>query len=233
MARACELTVAAIRKAILAWRKANLKPVSKMRVKELELSFDRFPDTQLFIPDDQTNTIRAPTARKVISAYRRSHHPPLTKQGIWTRATLISYMDEYGITASGGPRLKHDKCAVVVDDEVTLNPRKKKAKKLTRAQMDADIARMRRQLDERNDDEIIAAESELYEPIRGPRKKPRAKPKRRVQAIPVSGLSKSKPRKKRARQPGDGMADYQAYVQGNEFAQRAAALDAADGSLAW
>ena len=33
MARACELTVAAIRKAILAWRKANLKPVSKMRVR--------------------------------------------------------------------------------------------------------------------------------------------------------------------------------------------------------
>jgi hypothetical protein len=94
MARACELTVAAIRKAILAWRKANLKPVSKMRVKELELSFDQFPDTQLFIPDDQTDTIRAPTARKVISAYRRSHHPPLTKQGIWTRATLLSDMDE-------------------------------------------------------------------------------------------------------------------------------------------
>jgi hypothetical protein len=116
---------------------------------------------------------------------------------------------------------------------VTLNPRKKKAKKLTRAQMDADIARMRRQLDERNDDEIIAAESELYEPIRGPRKKPRAKPKRRVQPIPVAGLSKTKRRKKRARQPGDGMADYQAYVQGDEFAQRAAALDAADGSLAW
>ena len=38
MARACELTVAAIRAAIVAWRKANLKPVSKMRVKELDRS---------------------------------------------------------------------------------------------------------------------------------------------------------------------------------------------------
>jgi hypothetical protein len=32
---------------------------------------------------------------------------------------------------------------------------------------------------------------------------------------------------------GDGLADYQAYVQGDEFAARAAQLDAADSSLAW
>ena len=44
--------------------------------------------------------------------------------------------------------------------------------------------------------------------------------------------TKTKPRKKR-RQPGDGLADYQAYVQGDEFAARAAQLDAADSSLAW
>jgi hypothetical protein len=232
MARACELTVAAIRAAIVAWRKANLKPVSKMRVKELELEFDRFPDAQLFIPDDQTDTIRAPTARKIISAYRREHHPPLTKQGVWTRDTLISYMDEFNVTASSGTRLKHDKCQVTVDGEVTLNPRKRKPKKLSRSQMDADIARMRRKLDERNDEEIIAAEAELYEPVRGPRKKATAKPKRRVKPTPVAGLSKTKPRRKR-RQPGDGLADYQAYVQGDEFAARAAQLDAADSSLAW
>ena len=62
MARACELTVAAIRKSIVAWRKANLKPVSKMRVKELEPEFDRFPDAQLFIPDDQRKKLLISTS---------------------------------------------------------------------------------------------------------------------------------------------------------------------------
>ena len=60
-----------------------MKPVSKMRVADLEQEFINFPLADQFLPNGlDTDTVNAATARKTISAYWRHEHPSLTKQGI-------------------------------------------------------------------------------------------------------------------------------------------------------
>ena len=58
--------------------------------------------------------------------------------------------------------------------------------------------------------------------------------KRRVAPIPIAQLHTTKPRRKkrryRAASAGDAVLG---YLQGDEFAGRAQAMDAADSSLAW
>lgn len=188
MVQPCEVTVGTLKKSIAAWRRTNLKPVSKMRVAELEQEFVKFPLADQFLPNGlDTDTVNAATARKTISAYRRQEHPSLSKQGVWDRSTLEIYMTEFDIPVhlSHGKRMKRDKCDD--DDVVTLNPRPKKAKK--------------------------------------------ASGKRRVQPIPVAPLQAKKPRrKKRPASAGDAVMG---YLQGTEFAERAAAMDAADSSIAF
>ena len=72
MVQPCEVTVGTLKKSIAAWRRANLKPVSKMRVADLEREFINFPLADQFLPNGlDTDTVNAATARKTISAYRR------------------------------------------------------------------------------------------------------------------------------------------------------------------
>ena len=214
MVQPCEVTVGTLKKAISTWRRSNMKPVSKMRVKELEHEFINFPLADQFLPSGHnTESVNAATARRAISAYRRQEHPSLSKQGIWDRNTLEIYMTEFSVPLSlskYGAKLKRDKCD---DDERPAVP-----KPLSRGQAASEIARMRQQLN--GDDGVVTL---------NPRKKAA---KRRVAPIPVASLQTKKPRRKKrkAASAGDAVMD---YLQGDEFAARARAMDAADSSLAW
>jgi hypothetical protein len=214
MVQPCEVTVGTLKKAISTWRRSNMKPVSKMRVKELEQEFVNFPLADQFLPSGHnTESVNAATARRAISAYRRQEHPSLSKQGIWDRNTLEIYMTEFSVPLSlskYGAKLKRDKCD---DDERPAVP-----KPLSRGQAASEIARMRQQLN--GDDGVVTL---------NPRKKAA---KRRVAPIPVASLQTKKPRRKKrkAASAGDAVMD---YLQGDEFAARARAMDAADSSLAW
>ena len=214
MVAPCEVTVPTLKRAIATWRRTNMKPVSKMRVKELEQEFVNFPLADQFLPSGHnTESVNAATARRAISAYRRQEHPSLSKQGIWDRNTLEIYMLEFDIPLSlskYGAKLKRDKCD---DDERPAVP-----KPLSRGQAASEIARMRQQLN--GDDGVVTL---------NPRKKAA---KRRVAPIPVASLQTTKPRRKKrkAASAGDAVMD---YLQGDEFAARARAMDAADSSLAW
>ena len=214
MVQPCEVTVGTLKKAISTWRRSNMKPVSKMRVKDLEQEFINFPLADQFLPSGHnTESVNAATARRAISAYRRQEHPSLSKQGIWDRNTLEIYMTEFSVPLSlskYGAKLKRDKCD---DDERPAVP-----KPLSRGQAASEIARMRQQLN--GDDGVVTL---------NPRKKAS---KRRVAPIPVASLQTKKPRRKKrkAASAGDAVMD---YLQGDEFAARARAMDAADSSLAW
>jgi hypothetical protein len=214
MVQPCEVTVGTLKKAISTWRRSNMKPVSKMRVKDLEQEFINFPLADQFLPSGHnTESVNAATARRAISAYRRQEHPSLSKQGIWDRNTLEIYMTEFSVPLSlskYGAKLKRDKCD---DDERPAVP-----KPLSRGQAASEIARMRQQLN--GDDGVVTL---------NPRKKAA---KRRVAPIPVASLQTKKPRRKKrkAASAGDAVMD---YLQGDEFAARARAMDAADSSLAW
>ena len=214
MVQPCEVTVGTLKKAISTWRRSNMKPVSKMRVKDLEQEFVNFPLADQFLPSGHnTESVNAATARRAISAYRRQEHPSLSKQGIWDRNTLEIYMTEFSVPLSlskYGAKLKRDKCN---DDERPAVP-----KPLSRGQAASEIARMRQQLN--GDDGVVTL---------NPRKKAA---KRRVAPIPVASLQTKKPRRKKrkAASAGDAVMD---YLQGDEFAARARAMDAADSSLAW
>ena len=214
MVQPCEVTVGTLKKAISTWRRSNMKPVSKMRVKDLEQEFINFPLADQFLPSGHnTESVNAATARRAISAYRRQEHPSLSKQGIWDRNTLEIYMTEFSVPLSlskYGAKLKRDKCN---DDERPAVP-----KPLSRGQAASEIARMRQQLN--GDDGVVTL---------NPRKKAA---KRRVAPIPVASLQTKKPRRKKrkAASAGDAVMD---YLQGDEFAARARAMDAADSSLAW
>lgn len=214
MVQPCEVTVGTLKKAISTWRRSNMKPVSKMRVKELEQEFVNFPLADQFLPSGHnTESVNAATARRAISAYRRQEHPSLSKQGIWDRNTLEIYMTEFSVPLSlskYGAKLRRDKCD---DDERPAVP-----KPLSRGQAASEIARMRQQLN--GDDGVVTL---------NPRKKAA---KRRVAPIPVASLQTKKPRRKKrkAASAGDAVMD---YLQGDEFAARARAMDAADSSLAW
>ena len=213
MVQPCEVTVGTLKKAISTWRRSNMKPVSKMRVKDLEQEFINFPLADQFLPSGHnTESVNAATARRAISAYRRQEHPSLSKQGIWDRNTLEIYMTEFSVPLSlskYGAKLKRDKCD---DDERPAVP-----KPLSRGQAASEIARMRQQLN--GDDGVVTL---------NPRKKAA---KRRVAPIPVASLQTKKPRRKKrkAASAGDAVMD---YLQGDEFAARARAMDAADSSLA-
>ena len=214
MVAPCEVTVPTLKRAIATWRRTNMKPVSKMRVKELEQEFVNFPLADQFLPSGHnTESVNAATARRAISAYRRQEHPSLSKQGIWDRNTLEIYMTEFSVPLSlskYGAKLHRDKCD---DDERPAQP-----KPLSRGQAASEIARMRQQLN--GDDGVVTL---------NPRKKAA---KRRVAPIPVASLQTTKPRRKKrkAASAGDAVMD---YLQGDEFAARARAMDAADSSLAW
>ena len=214
MVQPCEVTVGTLKKAISTWRRSNMKPVSKMRVKDLEQEFINFPLADQFLPSGHnTESVNAATARRAISAYRRQEHPSLSKQGLWDRNTLEIYMTEFSVPLSlskYGAKLKRDKCD---DDERPAVP-----KPLSRGQAASEIARMRQQLN--GDDGVVTL---------NPRKKAA---KRRVAPIPVASLQTKKPRRKKrkAASAGDAVMD---YLQGDEFAARARAMDAADSSLAW
>ena len=213
MVQPCEVT-GTLKKAISTWRRSNMKPVSKMRVKDLEQEFVNFPLADQFLPSGHnTESVNAATARRAISAYRRQEHPSLSKQGIWDRNTLEIYMTEFSVPLSlskYGAKLRRDKCD---DDERPAVP-----KPLSRGQAASEIARMRQQLN--GDDGVVTL---------NPRKKAA---KRRVAPIPVASLQTKRPRRKKrkAASAGDAVMD---YLQGDEFAARARAMDAADSSLAW
>jgi len=139
MVRPCELKVGSLRKQVTSWRRQHLKPVSRMRLKELELEFDKFEDLLGYLPDSG-DVVRAPVARRAIGKYRREHHPPVGRMG---RDDVVVYMAKYGISPASGERLKRDKCDVRVDDEVTLkDSRRRKQRGIHKH--DAEIERLRK-----------------------------------------------------------------------------------------
>ena len=223
MVRPCELKVQSLRKQVTRWRRQHLKPVSKMRLKELELQFDKFEDLLDYLPDG-SDVVRAPVARKAISKYRRQHHPPVGKMG---RDDVVVYMAKYGISPASGERLKRDKCDVRVDDEVTLRDTRRRR---GIHKHDAEIERGRKMAAKHREGMDTGAwppktsgrPADMDAEIARLRKK---LSKRRVTPQPAK-LSKGK-LKNKARKP------FTTFEVTPDFEQRAAALDAADSSLAW
>jgi len=223
MVRPCELKVQSLRKQVTKWRRQHLKPVSKMRLKELELQFDMFEDLLDYLPDSGGDVVRAPVARKAISKYRRQHHPPVGKMG---RDDVVVYMAKYGISPASGERLKRDKCVVRVDDEVTLRDTRRRR---GIHKHDAEIERGRKMAAKHREGMDSGAwpprskgrPADIGADIERMRKK---LDKRRVTPQPAK-LSKT--RKKKGRKP------FTPFEVTPDFEQRAAALDAADSSMAW
>ena len=189
-----------------------------MRLKELELEFDKFEDLLDYLPDSG-DVVRAPVARRAIGKYRREHHPPVGRMG---RDDVVVYMAKYGISPASGERLKRDKCDVRVDDQVTLtDSRRRKQRGIHKH--DAEIERLRKKAAKQPPPPRSRGRpADVGADIERMRKK---LDKRRVAPQPAK-LSKSRPKKK-------GRKPFTTFEVTPDFEQRAAELDAADSSLAW
>ena len=166
----CEAPIDILRGAIRTYQKTEHPPTGKMNAEELIEYFRMHPKARKMIPKtyrvDKQADIPLSIVRKTILQYRRKHHPAPSKL---RRAELERYMRRVKIKPVGKElqKLKRDHCdkPVVVDEEVSLNPRRNKRRK---ASVSAE-------------DEVIASAQELSEPVTGPKKKKRGRPRKAKQ----------------------------------------------------
>ena len=137
----CEAPIDVLRGAIRTYQKTEHPTTGKMNAEELVEYMRAHPKARKMIPksyrQDKQADIPLSIVRKTILQYRRKHHPAPSKL---RRAELERYMRRVKIKPVGKElqKLKRDHCdkPVVVDEEVSLNPRKKK-KKLDMARVQA------------------------------------------------------------------------------------------------
>ena len=137
----CEAPIDVLRGAIRTYQKSEHPTTGKMNAEELVEYMRAHPKARKMIPksyrQDKQADIPLSIVRKTILQYRRKHHPAPSKL---RRAELEKYMRRVKIKIVGKElqKLKRDHCdkPVVVDEEVSLNPRKKK-KKLDMARVQA------------------------------------------------------------------------------------------------
>ena len=201
----CEAPIDILRGAIRTYQRTEHPPTGKMTSAELVEYMRAHPKARKMIPktfrQNQQADIPLSIVRKTILAYRRKHHPAPSKL---RRAELERYMRRVKIKAVGKelPKLKRDHCdkPVVVDAEVSLNPRRNKRRK---ASVSAE-------------DEVIASAQELSEPVTGPKKKKRGRPRKAKQPSVLN--------------PDAGARAVQSMLP--DLESRAALMDD-DDSLAW
>ena len=201
----CEAPIDVLRGAIRTFQKTEHPPVGKMKAEELIEYFRMHPKARKMIPktyrQDQQADIPLSIVRKTILAYRRKHHPAPSKL---RRAELERYMRRVRIKPVDKElqKLKRDHCdkPVVVDEEISLNPRRSKRRK---ASVSAE-------------DEVIASAQELSEPVTGPKKKKRGRPRKAKQPSVLN--------------PDAGARAVQSMLP--DLESRAAQMDE-DDSLAW
>ena len=201
----CEAPIDILRGAIRTYQRTEHPPTGKMTSAELVEYMRAHPKARKMIPktfrQNQQADIPLSIVRKTILAYRRKHHPAPSKL---RRAELERYMRRVKIKAVGKelPKLKRDHCdkPVVVDAEVSLNPRRNKRRK---ASVSAE-------------DEVIASAQELSEPVTGPKKKKRGRPRKAKQPSVLN--------------PDAGARAVQSMLP--DLESRAAQMDD-DDSLAW
>ena len=201
----CEAPIDVLRGAIRTYQKTEHPPVTKMKAEELIEYFRMHPKARKMIPktyrQDRNADIPLSMVRKTILAYRRKHHPAPSKL---RRAELERYMRRVKIKPVGKElqKLKRDHCdkPVIVDEEVTINPRKSKRRK---ASVSAE-------------DEVIASAQELSQPVQGPKKKKRGRPRKAKQPSVLN--------------PDAGARAVQSMLP--DLEARAAQMDE-DDSLAW
>ena len=201
----CEAPIDVLRGAIRTFQKTEHPPVGKMKAEELIEYFRMHPKARKMIPktyrQDQQADIPLSIVRKTILAYRRKHHTAPSKL---RRAELERYMRRVRIKPVDKElqKLKRDHCdkPVVVDEEISLNPRRSKRRK---ASVSAE-------------DEVIASAQELSEPVTGPKKKKRGRPRKAKQPSVLN--------------PDAGARAVQSMLP--DLESRAAQMDE-DDSLAW
>ena len=201
----CEAPIDVLRGAIRTYQKTEHPTTGKMNAEELVEYMRAHPKARKMIPksyrQDKQADIPLSIVRKTILQYRRKHHPAPSKL---RRAELERYMRRVKIKPVGKElqKLKRDHCdkPVVVDEEVSLNPRRNKRRK---ASVSAE-------------DEVIASAQELSEPVTGPKKKKRGRPRKAKQPSVLN--------------PDAGARAVQSMLP--DLESRAALMDD-DDSLAW
>ena len=200
----CEAPIDVLRGAIRTFQKTEHPPTGKMTSAELVEYMRAHPKARKMIPktyrQDKQADIPLSIVRKTILTYRRKHHPAPSKL---RRAELEKYMRRVKIKPVGKtlPKLKRDHCdkPVVIDEEVSLNPRRSKRRQSVSAE-----------------DEVIASAHELSEPVTGPKKKKRGRPRKAKQPSVLN--------------PDAGARAVQSMLP--DLEARAAQMDE-DDSLAW
>jgi hypothetical protein len=193
----CEAPIDVLRGAIRSYQSDEHPPTGKMSAEDLVAYMKAYKKARQMLPKvyraDKDREIPLSIVRKTILAYRRKHHPAASRM---RRAELEAYLRRVKIKPIGKelPKLKRDHCDKPAE---TPQPRRSKRKQASVADEEA----------------IIAAASELTEPVTGPKKRKRGRPRKSTLLNTNAG----------ARAVQDMLPDLEA---------RAAQMDE-DDSLAW
>jgi hypothetical protein len=191
--RLCEAPIDVLRGAILSYRAdEHPTPISKLTAEDLVKYMQLHKNARRMLPkvyrDDPEREIPLSVVRKTITAYRRKYHPAVTRM---RRAELEAYMRRAKIKPVGKElkKLKRDKCQRKgeVDEQAVI-----------------DAA------------ESAPRSERLDAPVKGPKKKRKAAPKKRKQPQYVN--------------PSAGAQAVERMLP--DLEARAAAMDA-DDTLAW
>jgi hypothetical protein len=155
MTKLCEYPIDVLRGAIRSYREDQHPPTGKMGAEALVTYMREHKKARMMLPksyrQDKEADIPLSLVRKTILDYRRKYHPAPSRM---RRAELESYLRRVKIKPVGKelPKLKRDQC---VKPTEAPQPRRSKRKQASVADEEA----------------IIAAASELTEPVTGPKKK--------------------------------------------------------------
>jgi hypothetical protein len=193
----CEAPIDVLRGAIRSYQQDEHPATGKMDADALLAYTRKYKKARLMIPktyrDNRETDIPLSIVRQTILKYRRKHHPAASRM---RRAELETYMRRVKIKPIGKelPKLKRDHCD------------KPQAPQLRRSK--------RKQASVADEEAIIAAASELTEPVTGPKKKKK----------------RGRPRKSTLLNTDAGLRAVEQMLP--DLEQRAAQMDE-DDSLAW
>jgi hypothetical protein len=199
MTKLCEYPIDVLRGAIRSYREDQHPPTGKMGAEALVAYMREHKKARMMLPktyrQDKEVDIPLSLVRKTILDYRRKYHPAPSRM---RRAELESYLRRVKIKPVGKelPKLKRDQC-----EKPTEAPQPRRSK--------------RKQASVADEEAIIAAASELTEPVTGPKKKKK----------------RGRPRKSTLLNTDAGLRAVEQMLP--DLAARAAQMDADDDSLAW
>jgi hypothetical protein len=194
----CEAPIDVLRGAIRSYQQDEHPATGKMNADALLSYMQKHKRARQMLPkvykDNAEVEIPLSIVRKTILAYRRKHHPAASRM---RRAELEAYLKRVKIKPIGKelPKLKRDHCD------------KPQAPQLRRSK--------RKQASVADEEAIIAAASELTEPVTGPKKKKK----------------RGRPRKSTLLNTDAGLRAVEQMLP--DLEQRAVQMDADDDSLAW